>query len=581
MILIIASTFVLNYPANSFAPTPKEQISQGAIRNLDKLSTMPQLIIKDMIGDKTLPGKPMDQVIKKMQEKGKTFRGFTDGLVDNVAKRQVIPVDTAEPQILSSNNTVTPKATSTQTISPRTGAVTGPFSVKPVGVLSGTSASISENEPSIAYNPMNPNQIAIASHTSGLDWSGFECVVYRSSDGGVTWLGPVQLIPLVAGDTCSDPVLSWSADGTVLHAAYMSIGFTNAIVDSRSTNGGASFTTPKVIFQSTVVAGDFMDKPWIAADKDTTAPGFVYATTTQFLPTGCAILFSRSSNYGATWTAPVTLDSANCGDRVVQGSSVSADAGMLVVGWYDSTSDGWLDGTFKINTVRSTNRGASFAAVNTPFAVDAYSELPYSMCPDASFERFWGTMFPRIDVRNIAGTNQVGIVFGADTQGAGQPDCSDVYLARSTNQGATYTITKISGSNDNAEFFPDVAIQDDGTFHMMYMSTEDVSILWPGGKVTYSIYPWLTGPFEGNPVDNMSYRIKYRAMLSDGSLSSESTPVTRYSLSDYAFLGDYNDLSVTPQGTVYYAYTDRRDHSSGDFLTQVFDPEDDVYFVKG
>src|SRR2546430_4943820 len=77
---------------------------------------------------------------------------------------------------------------------------------------------------------------------------------------------------------------------------------------AKSTNNGATFSTP---FDASTTASnttDMLDKEWIAVDRTTSAfKGNVYASWTDFTLSGSFINFSRSTNGGSPFEPPIPL----------------------------------------------------------------------------------------------------------------------------------------------------------------------------------------------------------------------------------------------------------------------------------
>src|SRR5207253_1081164 len=114
---------------------------------------------------------------------------------------------------------------------------------------------------------------------------------------------------------------------------YTTNGSNSAIAVTRGTFSGATFTwiTPVVVATTT----DFLDKEWVATDR---ANGNVYLVWTRFLAAGGSrIEFTRSTDHGVTWSAPLQLTSSAVED--VQGSRVVVGPSHeLQVIWYSYDS---------------------------------------------------------------------------------------------------------------------------------------------------------------------------------------------------------------------------------------------------
>ena len=292
-----------------------------------------------------------------------------------------------------------------------------------------------QSETSIAINPSNPQQIVGGSNEIfRLPMRG-----YFSSDGGATW-GGVDLplpppISLNGFDFGSDPGVAWDLHGNVYYSYIVvffsaggSINGTEMAV-ARSGDGGRSWTATYFNLEG---PGQFNDKPMIAVDTNQSSPNAntIYVAWDRTVngkggPSSSGIEFSRSIDGGQTFSTPFVISDTGGGQRFGIGADpfVGPD-GRLYVAWHDisnailvrSSTDGGT--TFgSISTVASTR--IAFDALIPP--QNSRGALVYPACgADRSAGPFRGRLYCSWMDANSAG----------DT---------DIFLATSTNQGATWS----------------------------------------------------------------------------------------------------------------------------------------------
>jgi hypothetical protein len=133
----------------------------------------------------------------------------------------------------------------------------------PVGPGPNLSVGLSGNEPTIAVNPLNPNNVVIAQFNNG------QQTMKISLDGGATF--PItRNAVLPSGQTFfqGDDSLAFDAQGR-LFWSYLSGGSPSGPnVDVLQINP----TTGAVVGSPTIVATSNLDKEWIAADKNPASP---------------------------------------------------------------------------------------------------------------------------------------------------------------------------------------------------------------------------------------------------------------------------------------------------------------------
>src|SRR5216684_3973281 len=211
-------------------------------------------------------------------------------------------------------------------------------------VLPGPFPKNKQNEPSLAQNPTNLQNLIAGSNdeiglpactdttpsscpfTAGVSVSGF----YASFDGGNTWACQ-GLIDLSAfGEYAfGDPAQAFDSRG---NAYYGTLAFPNSLTAThaqlatglqadffvaKSTDGGCRYTSAAMV--SSTSPAIFDDKDAIAADSNPGSPfrDNVYAAWTKFSKQGGngfgndQIHFSRSTDGGVTWSEPRPLSPAH------------------------------------------------------------------------------------------------------------------------------------------------------------------------------------------------------------------------------------------------------------------------------
>ena len=283
-------------------------------------------------------------------------------------------------------------------------------------------------EPSIAINPNNTNQLVAGSNIDN---------VYKSNDSGLTWAK--STLTSTYG-VWGDPVIMADNNNNFyffhLSNPASSGNWVDRIVCQKSIDGGNSWNNGSYTgLNGTKV----QDKHWTVFDK---INNIIYVTWTQFDEYGTTnpfkksiIQFSKSTNFGATWTPALKINNidGSCIDNstTVEGAVPTLGPnGEIYVSW--SGPNGLV---FKKSTDQGTTWSANEIAILpshqwdfTIPGLDRCNGMPITSC-DTSPSAYNGTIY----------------VNWAD-QSNGVDD-TDIFISKSTNGGSTWT-TPLRVNND-------------------------------------------------------------------------------------------------------------------------------------
>ncbi len=345
-----------------------------------------------------------------------------------------------------------------------------------------------QGEVQVAVNPLRSNEIVAAANTwdgmSGDCGGGIQAVFY-SGDGGTTWgytcapgagdfgLSCTGFLGIAGTVYGSDPAVTWN-DNHQVFLEYMLICdalFTArryAIVVARSTDAGATWSG-----RGTVVGWNttIEDKNFYAIDNNSSSSyhGRHYTCWDRNNDEKAAY----STDGGATWTEvnlPSTTGSGT-GDRLDLGCELAVEDDGTVHVVYDTLSCGATTcNNEEMFYSRSTNGGASWS---TPVEVRDFNLVGFSgnNCPDAQDERCIGPM-GAIDVDNSGGSCDGTLYVTYADYTSGDVNDTDVWVKRSTNDGATWSAAvrvNDGGVADRAQFHP---------FLVVDQSSGDVVVGW-------------------------------------------------------------------------------------------------------
>src|SRR5256712_1267376 len=288
-----------------------------------------------------------------------------------------------------------------------------------------------QNEPSIAQNPKDLSNLIAGSNdeiglpactnttpsscpfTPGISVSGF----YASFDGGQTWpLSCQGLIDLSAfGEYAfGDPSQAFDSQGNAYYgtlafpfpptADELATGLQADFFVAKSSDGGCTYSSAALV--SGASPAIFDDKDAITAYANSASPfrDTVYAAWTKFTIGGDQIVFSRSTDGGATWRNPLPISPSYNNNTVGgrQGAAVKVGPdGTVYVVWLDTVDkqavqrpsishDGGKTFPMQNITVATVTDDSVSPLPGSSFRQDARAFTSFTIAPNDTLYVAWG-----------------------------------------------------------------------------------------------------------------------------------------------------------------------------------------------
>jgi hypothetical protein len=230
--------------------------------------------------------------------------------------------------------------------------------------------------------------------TSGKSSANDDLLFARSTDGGLTFSSPVALNNPTGGPRQvigADPFVGPNGE---VYVAWHDVQ-QNLLMVNSSFNGGATFGQQQVIAPTVVAFDDAIPAmasrhallyPACDTDRSSSANhGTLYCSwMDETASNGTDIFVSRSTDRGASWSAPVRVNDDPTGvrkDQFNQWLSVDPASGSINLSWNDARNDP-ADIKTDIFFSQSTDGGLSFAS-NVKVTTAMSDESADNPCADA------------------------------------------------------------------------------------------------------------------------------------------------------------------------------------------------------
>jgi hypothetical protein len=290
-------------------------------------------------------------------------------------------------------------------------------------------------EPAIAADPSSSYVYQMTTRYNGpkaCNGCPFPIVVIRaSSDGGATW-GPDKIIYL-SKNKQNDPEIEVANDGSI-YALWLD-NYTPGVKFTKSTDHGATWSTPKIFVGSGLNKKNWSDKPILAISPNGQHVYVAFNSSNSFI--------SASHDFGQTFSAPVKT---NNDDRYwFHNGGAVAPNGNVYFSAVDYAQD--YTGDSFINVIKSTNGGTSW----TTTRLDQSAQMPD--CPWAA-----GCYFGFLGPSAVLAIDKNGKIMLAYPSGATSGAPERMYVRTSTD-GVTWTARQeiSNGSATVNNGFPAIA----------------------------------------------------------------------------------------------------------------------------
>jgi len=396
-----------------------------------------------------------------------------------------------------------------------------------------------EAEGNVVVSPRNGNvAVSYIALRTGFGGTDSFMGVSRSANGAM-WTGDgLVRDPMFSGS--SDPVLAYTPDG-VLHMTFIGLdrnGFGQVgqvhVRVTESSDDGRTWAPARQVDPAGYCAGGtggICDKPWIAS-----GPGVTAGTTAMYLAYlrssrgAVGLVAHRSDDNGMTWAAPVSLGnitgSATSSNQPNLATIATGPAGEVAFAWV-TVNNSLVDGM-----VVDGRMGSRENRIYMRRSTDGLRTLPSSVVVSRAED---SVVYVQPQIA-IDGPNiHVAYVSGEPTA------AWDIILATSTDSGRTWRHRKVNDDPETcaSHHWPQLTVDPATHFaHLIWYENR-----FGEGQIAYARCP-------GDPATPCGAN----ELVSDAMGSFRFTTSRQPNI----WHGDYIGLTLTPDGSLWAAWSDTR-----------------------
>ena len=409
------------------------------------------------------------------------------------------------------------------------------------GGAGGTAFVNAEVEPHVAIDPRDPNHlVGVWQQDRWSNGSARGLLTGVSFDGGATWTAHQAPFSHCTGGNAAnggdflratDPWVTFAPDGTVYQAALSTTGGTfaagsrNAVLVSRSTDGGRTWSNPAALISDTTPF--FSDKETLTADP--TDARFVYAVWDRLQQGGNGpTFFARTTDAGATWEPARAIYDPGANAQTIGNLIRVLPNGTLVNLHARLEGEEEITGA-RLEVIRSTDRGATWSA---PILVADFR--PVGARDPATGQAIRdGSIVPQMAV---APDGALYVVW-QDGRFTGVRD--SIAVSRSTDGGTTWSApARVNSVPAVAAFTPQVHVRAGGVIGVTYFDLRSDT----ADAATLLADYWIARSTDG---------INWSETRVSEPFDLRTAPVVNGAL----FLGDY--MGLVSSGTTFLAFFTR------------------------